>query len=158
LWGEFKKILKEEPGQAHLKWMREYRNPTGLISYPGIFYTRRVMPTSSATVQHILNEWTLYIKPEDSRRALATILGNGLLTAEGETHRRQRKVLTPAFATSYIRDIMPIFSTKASELVDELRIELPKQSEKGIEVFGFLSRATLDIIGSAGTSFMTTLI
>ena len=116
------------------------------------------MPTSSATVQHILNEWTLYIKPEDSRRALATILGNGLLTAEGETHRRQRKVLTPAFATSYIRDIMPIFSTKASELVDELRKELPNQSEKGIEVFGFLSRATLDIIGSAGTSLMTTLI
>lgn len=110
------------------------------------------MPTSASATQHILNEWTIYVKPEPSRRALINILGNGLLTAEGETHRRQRKVLTPAFATSYIRDIVPIFSAKAAELVEELKKELPNQSEKGIEVFRFLSRATLDIIGSAGTS------
>jgi cytochrome P450 len=110
------------------------------------------MPTSSSAVQHILNEWTLYIKPEQSRRALVNILGNGLLTAEGETHRRQRKVLAPAFATSYIRDIIPIFSAKADELVDVIRNALPTQSEKGVEVFTFLSRATLDIIGAAGKS------
>ena len=137
--------------------MRQYRNPTGLVVYPGLFRVSRVMPTSAATIQHILNEWTLYVKPEQSRRALANILGNGLLTAEGETHRRQRKVLTPAFATSYIRDNMPIFSAKAADLVDVLKKELPNQSTNGVEVFGFLSRATLDIIGSAGYHiFLTT--
>jgi cytochrome P450 len=148
--GEFPAITAEEPGQAHKRWMREYRNPTGLVSYPGLFYVRRVMPTSSATVQHILNNWTLYIKPEQSRRALSRILGDGLLTAEGEMHRRQRKVLTPAFATGYIRDIVPIFTDKSADLVNTLLHEVSNQGPEGIEMLRYLSRTTLDIIGSAG--------
>ena len=131
--------------------MREYRNPTGLVTYPGLFYVRRVMPISGAAVQHILNNWTLYTKPEQSRRALSRILGDGLLTAEGEMHRRQRKVLTPAFATGYIRDIVPVFIDKSTDLVSTLLQDLKNQGPEGIEMFRYLSRTTLDIIGSAGT-------
>jgi len=150
--GEFPAIIGEEPGQAHKRWMRAFRNPTGFVSYPGLFYVRRVMPTSSAAIQHIVNNWTLYTKPEQSRRALKRILGDGLLTAEGEMHRRQRKVLTPAFATGYIRDIVPIFTEKSTDLVNILVHELSNQGPEGIEMFRYLSRTTLDIIGSAGTS------
>jgi cytochrome P450 len=150
--GQFPAIRDEEPGQAHKRWMREYRNPTGLVKYPGLFYVPRLMPTSSAALQHILNNWTLYIKPEQSRRNLSRILGDGLLTAEGEMHKRQRKILTPAFATGYIRDIVPIFNDKSVDLVNTLMDELKNQSAEGIEMFRFLSRTTLDIIGSAGMS------
>jgi cytochrome P450 len=110
------------------------------------------MPTSNATVQHFLNNWTIYIKPSQSREALQSILGNGLLTAEGEIHKRQRKVLNPAFATGYIRDIVPIFCAKATEMVDLMLEAIKSQSAEGTEVFKFLSRSTLDIIGSAGFS------
>jgi len=133
-----------------LKWLREYRNPIGLISYPGLFYTRRIMPTSTQTVQHILNNWTVYVKPAQSARALRRILGDGLLTAEGDKHKRQRKVLNPAFATGYVRDVVPIFTEKGEDLVNTLIEELKSQTSEGIEVFHFLSRTTLDIIGSAG--------
>jgi cytochrome P450 len=111
------------------------------------------MPTSSSAIQHILNNWTIYVKPEPSRRSLQNILGKGLLTAEGDMHKRQRKVLNPAFATGYIRDIVPIFSEKAADLVDTLLEKLKSQSAEGIEMFTYLSRTTLDIIGSAGTPF-----
>lgn len=84
---------------------------------------------------------------------MQNILGNGLLTAEGDTHKRQRKVLNPAFATGYIRDIVPIFSEKAADLVDTLLEKLKSQPAEGIEMFSYLSRTTLDIIGSAGTPF-----
>jgi cytochrome P450 len=150
-WGEFPAISKEEPGQAHLRWLREYRNETGLISYPGLFYVRRVMPTTSTTLQHILNNTHIYTKPEQARRSLRTILGDGLLTAEGEMHKRQRKVLNPAFAPGYVRDVVPIFEEKAVDMVDLLLEELKNQPAEGIELFRFLSRTTLDIIGSAGT-------
>jgi cytochrome P450 len=133
--------------------MRQYRNPTGLVSYPGLFYTRRIMPTSNATVQHILNNWTIYVKPPEARKALQSILGDGLLTAEGEVHKRQRKILNPAFATGYIRDIFPIFWTKSTEMVDLMLEAIKSQSVEGTEVFKFLSRSTLDIIGSAGFPF-----
>jgi cytochrome P450 len=148
--GEFKKIHAEEPGIPHLQWLREYRNPTGLVSYPGIFYQRRLFPVSGSTLQHILNNWTIYIKPEPSRQALRRILGDGLLTAEGDMHKRQRKVLTPAFATGYIRNSVEAFSEKAEVMVNALQKAVKDQPAEGIEMFNYLSRTTLDIIGKAG--------
>lgn len=148
--GEFTKLVEAEPGEAHLLWLDKYRNPTGLVSYPVLFYTRRVMPTTSSTIQHILTNSDIYIKPELERRTLENILGQGLLTAEGDLHKRQRKVLSPAFGTGYVREIVPIFTEKADHLVAILEAQLNSQKAEGIEVFGLLSRCTLDIIGSAG--------
>jgi cytochrome P450 len=150
LLGNLRKIIKDEPGQSHLEWMRAYRNPTGLVAYPGLFYMWRIMPTSASAVAHILNHWTLYVKTEQSRRALASILGEGLLVAEGDQHKRQRKVLNPAFATGYIREIVPIFWDKANDLTDTLVERIKTQTPEGIEVFRLLASSTLDIIGSAG--------
>jgi cytochrome P450 len=131
--------------------MRAYRNPSGIITYPGLFYVRRLMPTSTSAIQHVLNNWTLYVKPEQARANLSAILGDGLLVAEGEMHKRQRKVLTPAFAVGYVREIVPIFWDKATALADKLQSRLATQSAEGIEINRDLSLATLDIIGSAGT-------
>jgi cytochrome P450 len=141
--------------------MREFRNPTGLVQYPGLFAVRRLIPTSTAAIQYVLNNPSIYVKPPQSLRALRSILGDGLLTAEGEMHRRQRKVLTPAFATGYIRDVMPIFNAKGNDLVEVLMEAMKAQGKEGIEMFSFLSRCTLDIIGSAGilpTCFLTARI
>jgi cytochrome P450 len=125
------------------------------MSYPGLFYARRVMPTTSSTVQHILTNSKIYIKPELERKTLENILGRGLLTAEGDMHKRQRKVLTPAFGTGYIREIVPIFIEKANHLVTILAAQLNSQTAEGIEVFEVLSRCTLDIIGSAGYTVLS---
>jgi cytochrome P450 len=70
--------------------------------------------------------------------------------AQGEMHKRQRKVLTPAFAPSCIRDTIPICSAKADVLVNVFLEQLKSQTPEGIEVGRTLSRAALDIIGSAG--------
>jgi cytochrome P450 len=112
------------------------------------------MATSSLTVQHILNNMNIYVKGEQARRAIESFLGKGLLTAEGEIHKKQRKVLNPAFATSYIRGIFPIFSAKAEELVDTLLEQVKSQSADGINVLPLLNRSTLDIMGSAGLCYV----
>jgi cytochrome P450 len=103
-------------------------------------------------LSHILNNPAIYGKPEASRMRLRRILGNGILLAEGDTHKRQRKVLAPAFATGYIREIVPIFSEKADALVNLILEMIPAQTDEGIEVTRALSRTTLDVIGSAGYS------
>ena len=58
-------------------------------------------------------------------------------------HKRQRKVLNPAFATGYIRDIVPIFSEKAADLVDTLLEKLKSQSAEGIEMFSLFESHNL---------------
>ena len=108
------------------------------------------MPTSGVTIQHITTNSTIYVKPRFVRKAIERVLGKGLLTAEGERHKRQRKVLNPAFATGYIREIVPIFSEKATELVNMLLEDVKSQSGEGINVLPLLNRVTLDIISSSG--------
>ena len=84
------------------------------------------------------------------RKAIERVLGKGVLTAEGDRHKRQRKVLNPAFSTSSIRRMVPIFSAKARDLVNILLDDVKLQSAQGINVFPLLNRLTLDIISSSG--------
>ena len=113
-----------------------------------------MIPTSSATVQHVTSNLTIYARPMFARKAIERVLGKGVLTAEGERHKRQRKILNPAFSTDYIRKIVPIFSAKASELVTVLLDYVKSQLAQEIDVFPLLTRVTLDIISSSGSSVL----
>ncbi|KAG8933006.1 hypothetical protein FRC00_013747 [Tulasnella sp. 408] len=74
----------------------------------------------------------------------------------GGEHKRQRKILNPCFGPGHIRELTPIFYDKAFELRDILlrQIEEEKLESKEIDVFVWLARATLDIIGLAGKAVM----
>ena len=114
------------------------------------------MATSNFTIQHVTSNPTIYVKPRFMRLAIEAVIGNGILTAEGESHRRQRKVLNPAFGIGYIREIVPIFSAKATDVVTLLFSHIESQSAEGIDVLPLLKRATLDIISSSGVFSRTT--
>jgi cytochrome P450 len=93
-----------------------------------------------------------YIKTEITRNVLRRVTGEGLLVVDGEEHKRQRKILTPAFAGTRIVHLIPNFWAKGCELSkywEENAVDVT--GVKWYEVFGDLSRTTLDIIGLAGT-------
>jgi cytochrome P450 len=89
------------------------------------------------------------------RLNLGRILGVGILLAEGNEHKRQRRLLTPAFSYRHIKDLYPIFWTKAGECVEKMA-ETVSSPAKGVEdasvvnAQSWASRVTLDIIGVAG--------
>ena len=107
------------------------------------------MITSPILLQKVLysEKWT---RPTLARKILINAFGDGILTAEGDVHRRQRKMLTPAFGVSNIRNLSWVFGLKAGELCDVLDGLLDAQGDDGVEVLAPLSRATLDVIGLAG--------
>ena len=47
-------------------------------------------------------------------------MGIGILLAEGDEHKTQRKNLMPAFAYRHIKDLYPVFWSKSRDLVDHL--------------------------------------
>jgi len=100
-------------------------------------------------------------KPSQFRFVLGRLLGVGILLAEGEEHRRQRKNLMPAFAFRHIKDLYPLFWSKARESVAALAAHVLREAADGgaaktgearaaVEVSEWSSRVTLDIIGAAG--------
>jgi cytochrome P450 len=94
------------------------------------------------------------------------ILGIGLLLAEEDVHKAQRKSLMPAFAFRHIKDLYPIFWSKSKESALAICKQIEKDAGKPkpldlekasiaidqavLEVGSHSSKATLDIIGVAG--------
>lgn len=93
-----------------------------------------------------------FIKPSRLRLGLGRLLGVGILLAEGDEHKRQRKLLMPAFSFRHIKDLYPIFWDKSKEMTDAISqiIKSSPDSSSVVEIRQWASRATLDIIGLAG--------
>ncbi|KAK9446571.1 cytochrome P450 [Limtongia smithiae] len=116
LFGHTRAIRSEMPGMGQLAWMEEHRDAPW-IRYFGFFGVERLLVTSHAAMLSILQTQAYdFVKPELAREQLAQFIGDGLLTAEGDTHKRQRKLLAPAFAYSQIKNLTPTFVDKALEL------------------------------------------
>jgi cytochrome P450 len=73
---------------------------------------------------------------------LINALAKGLLLAEGLEHRRQRRVMNPAFGPSQIRDLTGIFISKANEVRGDLAFapihDLLTGGASSSEIFGVM--------------------
>lgn len=122
-------------------------------AYKGFLSGSRLMTTDPVALSYILGHAYDYPKPDFVRDTLAAMGAGeeGLVTSEGEVHRRQRKILSPAFSLSHIKSLTPIFWDKAEQLRDIwLR---PSGNPVRVDALSYLARATLDVIGLAGFGY-----
>lgn len=151
----------------------------GVIRYLGLLNQERLLVCSPRALAEVLVTKNYdFIKPPMMRFGLGRILGIGVLLAEGDEHKFQRKNLMPAFAFRHVKDLYPIFWEKAREgvqaMTQQILIDAAKEPvttgtqdpEKTametvretdstgktafMEVGTWASRITLDIIGVAG--------
>ena len=117
------------------------------------------MPTSPQALAEVLSYKSYdFIKPEMLRNGLGRILGVGLVLAEGDEHRAQRKNLMPAFAFRHVKDLYPTFWSITrrfgKNLTEEVRRQVNESGDNSspavVEIGNWVSRAALDIIGTAG--------
>jgi cytochrome P450 len=60
-----------------------------------------------------------YPKPLELRNELDLILGHGLLAAEGDAHRKQKKLIAPGLTQACIHELGPVFIAEAKRLAAE---------------------------------------
>jgi cytochrome P450 len=89
-------------------------------------------------------------KPEFARKFLAFIIGWGLLTVEGDEHKKQRRDLLPAFSFRHIKDLYPLFWQKSRESVRAMTAECDENGYTEMDISSWTARCALDIIGLAG--------
>ncbi|KAI5925241.1 cytochrome P450 [Camillea tinctor] len=162
--GHFKKIIAEPTGIPMREWVTTVPND-GLMRYLTIFNQERLLVTGPKALSEVLVTSNYdFEKPSFVGSSIARILGVGILLAEGDEHKLQRKNLMPAFAFRHIKDLYPIFWGKTREVVQAMTRDVidhasnesaspdPEKARKSavVEVGGWASRATLDIIGLAG--------
>ena len=155
--------MRNPTGIPHREWINSVAN-TGLIRYRYFFNKERVFLTSPKALSEVLVTKNYeFPKSPDARMSLGQLLGFGVLVAEGDEHKHQRKNLMPAFKYHHIHDLYPIFWEKSAEMVEAVTQEIaegkyPSTTLNGskaavVEFADWLSRCTLDIIGLAGMGF-----
>ncbi|KAF8513725.1 cytochrome P450 [Hysterangium stoloniferum] len=151
VWGSLREVFDSDPAVQHMKWVEEY-GPT--MVYKGIFNSNRVMTLDSKALSHILSHSYNWQKPSQVRKNLASVLGEGVLFAEGDTHKRQRRIMNPSFSRQYIRELTVIFHNSSQQLRDIL-FERANETDEPYKtnIMTWLSKATLDIIGLAGFDY-----
>lgn len=151
-------ILKEPTGIPHRRWVNTIKND-GLILYHYFANNERVMLSSPDTLREVLvTKCYDFEKPALARVNLGRILGVGVLLAEGDEHKLQRKNLLPAFQYRHVRDLYAVFWAKSGQMLEAVTSEIKKKqtetlTDDGYSIIDFgnwLSRCTLDIIGLAG--------
>jgi cytochrome P450 len=102
-----------------------------------------VLVNEPHAIRHVLLENACnYRKDSLQRRVLSAGLGDGLLSADGEQWRAQRRILAPVFARKTIMDFAPAMMDAANALVERWR----RQDESTFDVAAEMSRVTLDVL------------
>jgi cytochrome P450 len=121
----------------------------GIIRVPSFFNSDWLLLTDPKALADVLvHKCYDFEKVAGVRQILRAVLGDGLVVVEGDEHKFQRKHVSPAFSFRHIRDLYPIFWSKAIELIDCVAVEL--QHDSVVEVNHWANKVTMDIIGLAG--------
>ncbi|TEB37603.1 cytochrome-450 hydroxylase [Coprinellus micaceus] len=121
-------------------------------------WDERLMTLDPVSVTYIMKNSTVYEKPWQSRKLISSLIGCGMLAAEGQMHKRQRRIATPAFSIQNLRALVPLVFRKGDELKNkwlEFAAAHPKDSQAPLQldVCHWVSRATFDVIGVAGFDY-----
>jgi cytochrome P450 len=93
--------------------------------------------------QVLVDNATNYHKGPLQRRLLGPGLGQGLLTTEGETWRKQRRALAPLFTPRVVEAFAPAMGKSGQWMVDRWLAQRPGRI---LDISGEMSRLTLDVL------------
>ncbi|KAJ7272933.1 cytochrome P450 [Mycena rebaudengoi] len=118
------------------------------------FILTRLYTMDSKAINHFLMNSDIYQKPEATRYTLSQLIGPGVLVVEGDIHKKQRKIMNPAFGPAQLRELTGIFVEKSIQLRDIWASQIAQEGRIApVEVMSWLNKATLDMIGLAGFGY-----
>ncbi len=127
-------LLSAQPARLYLAWMAEFRTP----------FFRSFMCNEPKLVDLVLRE-----RPDDFpksnriREGLAPLLGNSVFVTNGETWKRQRRIIDPAFEGGRLKEVFPAMWAAGMSAVGRLE---QLADGKPVEIEEHTSHAAADVI------------
>ncbi|WP_299896868.1 cytochrome P450 [uncultured Ruegeria sp.] len=126
-------LLSAQPARLYRAWMAEFKTP----------FFRSFMINQPDLIQTVLKK-----RPDDFPKSgrisegLRPLLGNSVFLTNGETWKRQRRIIDPAFEGGRLKDTFPAMLAAAEACVERLRPHVGGQ----IEFEEQTSHAAADVI------------
>ncbi|KAF9070794.1 cytochrome P450 [Rhodocollybia butyracea] len=153
IWGQSRYIRSaSDVGQIYEEWATKYGC---IFKVPLALGRSKVVLCDPRAISSFYSKETfVYVGTPIAKWFIGNVFGKGLLWAEGEDHRRQRKALAPAFTNAAIRRLISVFFDSGYKLKTHWDILIENQADGCpiIEVQSWMSRIALDSIGIAGFS------
>lgn len=122
-------------------WAQEHFERPVVVG--GLPFAHVVLVSAPRAIEHVLlHNAANYRKDSLQRRVLSAGLGDGLLSAEGEQWRVQRRTVAPVFARKTIMEFAPQMMAAAAALVARWRA----QDGATVDAAAEMTRVTLDVL------------
>jgi cytochrome P450 len=95
LLGNLPDIVPDQTAPAPWQW---HERCGTTIRYSYFLGRQRFTTTDPRAAEYILQHTEVFVRPPQMTRVMGWAFGQGILTVEGEAHKRQRRVLAPASA------------------------------------------------------------
>jgi cytochrome P450 len=131
-----------------LSWMRDSFERYGDIYSASIYGNRVYVITAPTYVEHVLLEnWQNYIRKGYAIKRISMLLGNDLISSNGEFWIRQRRMIQPAFTHKAVDAQIGAMIAANSELLEQWKNAA--QSSARVDVTRDLSRMVLKVVLTA---------
>ncbi|WP_407493297.1 cytochrome P450 [Pseudooceanicola sp. MF1-13] len=126
-------ILSAQPAKLYRAWMAEFRTP----------FFRSYLVNQPDLIKTVLKD-----RPDDFPKSnrisegLRPLLGNSVFLTNGETWKRQRRIIDPAFEGGRLKDTFPAMWAAAEACVSRLS----DMTETPVEIEAETSHAAADVI------------
>lgn len=103
----------------------------GVIHFRDMTNQSYIMPTSHKALYDIMcGQPYSFVKSDKVRDFMSELIGRGLITVEGDTHKRQRKATNPAFSMRNIRALTDLMWEKTKLFLHEIENEMRRNPVK----------------------------
>ncbi|KDQ56237.1 hypothetical protein JAAARDRAFT_690089 [Jaapia argillacea MUCL 33604] len=147
LLGNLRELFQEQVGESDFLWQKEFGD---CLRIRGALGEDRLLVSDPKAIQYIFQTSGYNFPKWHERREFSRMVnGRGLTWAEGSAHKRQRKVMLPAFGAPETKALLPVFQSAAGEITSKWKDILDVSNDLSVElnVTSYLTRATLDAIG-----------
>lgn len=140
-------VKSENPAATIETWAKEF-GP--VFSLPmGFGRTGLILADVKAAAHFLARDTGVYHQTRLTKIFIENLFGRGILWAEDEDHRRQRKALTPAFSISATRNYLSTFYDSAYKIKSNWETLLDN-GNRTIEVQAWMNHSSLDNLGITG--------
>ncbi|KAF9462391.1 cytochrome P450 [Collybia nuda] len=153
LLGNLREFFQGQAAEADFKWQSEYGD---IVRFKGPFGEDRLLVSDPKALQYIYQTSGYNFVKQVERRELSRIIsGRGILWADGDDHRRHRKVMLPGFSGPVAKASVPLFFSYASKLTAKWRSIITSTTDQSavLDMPSWVSRATLDAIGEVAFDY-----
>ncbi|QSS54790.1 molybdopterin synthase large subunit CnxH [Histoplasma capsulatum var. duboisii H88] len=145
----YNQITASCPNSIALAWMKKFPD-ADLIRYfaPGnheVVLVNSPRAFREVTFTHAYS----FAKPRFFKRLVGDMIGGGLFFAEGDVHRKQKKLLAGPFLNKNVKHLLPVFEQNADELSSSIETLVVDSETGAIEISCLISKSLLDIISQA---------